>query len=375
MLALAGLGAGSLLSFMAACGSVNEPFVIVVGGVDAGADDGATTDASSDDAATDATVQDSGPDGSVQDASVDATVTDAGADAAADAAADAGQDSAIVDAGPVLADGSSVVTVGDAQVIIPPLDPTLLGDGGIVVSDGGLANADGGALTPRQFRDLVNGITCQRASECCCPGCSAVDLATPGAGFSQSKCTATTGLGASGIQRILLGNESIPAANLVQSPTALAQCLSLLNVTLTSCQSLTASNVKTLRAVCLDAYRSSVTVGGRCINSYDCSMPARCVTEDGGQVCRPLAAQGEVCAFSNDCSSRSVQGIPPNYCKQGDGGFSCQPYLGIDEVCPFDTACGAGACTVRSDGIKRCSASLPFAALGDPASFCTAYAP
>ena len=368
MLALAGLGAGSLLSFMAACGSVNEPFVIVVGGVDAGADDGATTDASSDDAATDATVQDSGPDGSVQDASVDATVTDAGADAAADA----GQDSAIVDAGPVLADGSSVVTVGDAQVIIPPLDPTLLGDGGIVVSDGGLANADGGALTPRQFRDLVNGITCQRASECCCPGCSAVDLASPG-GFSQSKCT--TGLGASGIQLILTGNELISPTNIVENRTSQAQCLALLNSALTICQSISASTIAQLRAICLSTFTSTLTIGAQCATGYDCPINTRCATSDGGFSCQVLVPLGGTCVSNNDCSTRAIQGVPAAFCNPSDAGKTCSGYLTEGDVCPYNAACGAGACTLRSDGTKRCSSVLPFAAQGDPASYCTTFAP
>ena len=374
MLALAGLGAGSLLSFMAACGSVNEPFVIVVGGVDAGADDGATTDASSDDAATDATVQDSGPDGSVQDASVDATVTDAGADAAADAAADAGQDSAIVDAGPVLADGSSVVTVGDAQVIIPPLDPTLLGDGGIVLSDGGLANADGGALTPREFRDLVNGITCQRASECCCPGCSAVDLATPGAGFSQSKCT--TGLGANGIQFITIGNETISVSKLTTNPVASAQCLSLLNQTLSSCQSLDAQKIAALRGVCLSAYVSSNQLGDSCTGTYDCAPGNRCRANDAGALtCLSLRSVGDPCVGNADCSFRAVSGIPANYCRFSDAGNSCRPFTGVGQPCSNVTECGSAVCLAGVDGVKRCTASLPFAAQGEPASYCVTYAP
>ncbi len=374
MLALAGLGAGSLLSFMAACGSVNEPFVIVVGGVDAGADDGATTDASSDDAATDATVQDSGPDGSVQDASVDATVTDAGADAAADAAADARQDSAIVDAGPVLADGSSVVTVGDAQVIIPPLDPTLLGDGGISLSDGGLVAADGGTLTPRAFRDLVNGITCQRAQECCCPGCSAVDLATPGAGFSQSKCT--TGLGSNGIQRVLFGNETIPAGNLATNTFAMAQCVALLNDAVSTCQSLTSSKVSVLRSVCLQSFNSTRPIGEPCNLAFDCQMPARCGSVDGGaKTCQPLVSEGSTCAAGSDCTPRGIQGTPPLFCNPGDAGPTCTGYLAPGEACPFESACGSGTCIIAADQVKRCSASLPFAALGDPASYCTAYTP
>jgi hypothetical protein len=365
---LAGLGAASLLSLLAACGDPSEPFVIVLGGTDAGEDGGEIVDASSD-----ATVP---SDGSVQDASNDAaddaTVQDTGADAGTDAGADGGTD-AHVDAGASTPDGSTVVTIGDAQVTIPALDPSLLGDGGIRVSDGGLAGADGGTLTPREFRDLVNGITCQRAQECCCPGCSASDLATPGAGFSQSKCT--TGLGAIGPQLVLVGNESIPSASLVADPAAALQCLSLLNAALVSCQSLESAKVADLRAVCLRSFVSNKALGSVCANAYDCAMPARCRAADGGALtCLPMLSAGDVCTGSSDCSARTVQGTPPNYCTGGDGG-TCQPYIVTDAVCSNDFSCGAGACTTRADGSKRCSTSLPFAAVGDPASFCTKYAP
>jgi hypothetical protein len=343
------------LAFLAACGSVNETFTINVNTLDAGSDSGPATDAtvadgSAPDASSDATV----PDGSVQDAQVDA-------------GADAGP-------GPVVPDGGSVVIVGDAAVVIPPLDPGLLGaaDGGIVISDGGLANADGGALTPRQFRDLVNGITCQRVSECCCPGCSAAEQAQT---ISKPRCE--TGLGAAGLQNVLIGNELIPAGSLTVNAVAQSQCIALLNGTVASCQGLRASDVATLRAVCLNSYGSSKAVGEACSNAYDCKMPARCINVDGGVgTCAELAQAGEACSFSNDCTARAVQGTPPNWCQTLDAGVKrCAPFLTDEAICPFDIACGAGACTSRTDGAKRCSNSLPFAAQGDPASFCQRFTP
>ncbi len=357
--AWAGLGASSLLAFLAACGSVNETFTINVNTLDAGSDsgpapsdatvaDGSTPDASSD-AASDATV----PDGSVQDAQVDA-------------ARDAGS-------GPVVPDGGSVVIVGDAAVVIPPLDPALLGgaDGGIVLNDGGLANADGGALTPQQFRDFVNSIACNRASECCCPGCSESESASA---FSKSKCA--TGLGSVGLQSILTGNEAIPAARVAVNAQALAQCVSLLNGTLSSCRSLSATAVASLRSVCQRAFESSNGIGAACSNVFDCSGNARCRPNDGGaNVCQPLLGLGDPCVGNSDCSARVVSGNPPRYCAPADAGATCQPYKQTDEACSSSIECGAGACTARQDGSRRCSDSLPFAAVGDPASFCTSFSP
>jgi len=358
-----------LLSLLAACGDPSEPFVIVLGGTDAGEDGGEIVDASSD-----ATVP---SDGSVQDASndaaADATVQDTGVDAGTDAGTDAGAD-AHVDAGPSTPDGSTVITIGDAQVTIPALDPSLLGDGGIRVSDGGLVGADGGTLTPRAFRDLVNGITCQRAQECCCPGCSASDLATPGAGFSQSKCT--TGLGASGFQLIMTGNELIATSNLAVNATAQAQCLALLNAALTTCQGVSSQTVGTLRSVCLTAYTSTLPFGSSCVTDYDCPVNSRCSAADGGKRCQDLVAIGNTCASNNDCSTRGVQGIPPAFCNPTDAGRVCSGYFSENAVCPYNAACGTGACTLRDDaGTKRCSSTLPFAQVGDPASYCTSYAP
>ncbi len=354
--AWAGVGASSLLAFLAACGSVSESFVIVTttdAGADAATDSDATVPDAQADAASDAASDATLGDGSLQDAQVDAGAADTGS-------------------GPVVPDGGSVVIVGDAAVVIPPLDPALLGgaDGGIVLSDGGLANADGGALTPRQFRDLVNGITCQRISECCCPGCSATEQAQT---VSQSKCS--SGLGASGLQLILTGNELITLTNLITNPTAQVNCLSLLNSALTSCQSISAATVSNLRAICLSTFTSSLTAGSTCSSSYDCPLNSRCAAADGGFACQPLVPLGGSCGSNNDCSTRAIQGIPPAFCNPTDAGRTCSGYLAEGEVCPYSAACGAGACTVRSDGVKRCSSTLPFAAQGDPASFCTTFAP
>ncbi len=351
--AWAGLGASSLLAFLTACGSVSEDFKIIVVTPDAGQDAAPSEDATVADAATDAasdaTSDATIPDGSVQDAQVDAGV----------------------DAGLVVPDGGSVIMVGDAAVVIPPLDPSLLGDGGLRLSDGGLANADGGALTPRQFRDLVNGITCQRISECCCPGCTTAEQAQT---VSAAKCA--SGLGANGLLRILFGNENIPTASLRVNSVAMIQCLSLVNNVTQTCQSIQADQVATLRAVCLDAFASSAPIGSSCNLAFDCAMPARCASLDGGaKTCQPLASEGEACVSGSDCTPRGVQGTPPLFCRTVDAGTVCAPYLRTGEVCPFESACGSNTCIVSSDSQKRCSSTLPFAAQGDPASYCTSFAP
>lgn len=372
---LAGLGAASLLSLLAACGDPSEPFVIVLGGTDAGEDGGEIVDASSD-----ATVP---SDGSVQDASndaaADATVQDTGVDAGTDAGTDAGA----VDAGPSIPDGNTVVTIGDAQVTIPALDPALLGDGGIRVSDGGLAGADGGTLTPREFRDLVNGITCQRAQECCCPGCSASDLATPGVGFSQSKCT--TGLSSSGLLRVLFGNESIPAGNLVANPTAMARCLAVVNQAVLSCQSISADNVRIMRTVCLDSYNSNLVLGSVCTSSFQCQMPARCagaVTDagaDAGKTCQALVSAGGNCVSSTECTPRGMQGTPPLFCNLAAPPAQCTGFRAAGETCASEGDCGFGTCPAAAvdGGVRRCSSTLPFASQdpNDNASFCKLYTP
>jgi hypothetical protein len=339
------------LAFLAACGSVNETFEIKVVTVDAGPK-------------ADVTV----PDGDLPETGpadtgplADVTVPDVGAPDTG--APDTGS-------GPVVPDGGSVVMVGDAAVVIPPFDPALIADGGIVISDGGLANADGGALTPRQFRDLVNGITCQRISECCCPGCSAADQATI---VSRTKCE--TGLGANGLQLILTGNEFISAASRVIVPSAQTQCLALLDSALRSCASLRAEAIRNLRAVCLDSYRATIAAGAPCFNAFDCQTGLRCVTADGGRTCQPLAPIGASCVSNNDCSTRGIQGIPPAFCNPADGGSTCSAYFAEGERCPYNAACGGGACIVSLDGTNRCSNTLPFASTSDPASFCTGFAP
>lgn len=351
--AWAGLGASSLLAFLTACGSVNETFEIKVNGADSGTDSGPSpsdatvADASAPDATSDATV----PDGSVQDAQVDAAV-------------DAGS-------GPVVPDGGSIIMVGDAAVVIPPLDPGLLGDGGIRLSDGGLANADGGALTPRQFRDLVNGITCQRISECCCPGCTAGEQAQT---VSRTKCA--DGLGSNGFQLSLNNNERIPEATLRSNTVAQAQCIALLNQVIASCQSTPAELTAALRGTCLRTFVSANGIGDSCSDFGDCASGAFCSFADAGSgTCRAVKNTGESCATTNECSYRGVSGAPPNYCNSTDAGATCAPYRAEGDLCTASSQCGAGACTVRTDGTRRCSNTLPFAATGDPASFCTRFAP
>jgi hypothetical protein len=356
--AWAGLGASSLLAFLTACGSVSEDFKIIVVTPDAGQDAAPSEDATVADAATDAasdaTSDATIPDGSVQDAQVDAGV-------------DAGS-------GPVVPDGGSIVIVGDAAVVIPPLDPTLLGgaDGGIVISDGGLANADGGALTPRQFRDLVNGITCQRISECCCPGCTTAEQAQT---VSRTKCE--TGLGSAGLQFITFGNETIPTQNLVTNGARLASCLSLLNSTMLRCATLQAADILTLRRVCLDGYGSTVALGGICANNNDCEMPAFCATQDAGKACVPLRGVGESCTASQQCSARAFRGEPPFACRAApnDAGLQCLPYIASGATCSFDFECGTGLCAADSNGVKRCNDTLPFASQSDPSSYCTTFRP
>ena len=350
--AWAGLGASSLLAFLTACGSVNESFTINVGSPDAGQDAAPSEDATVADAATDAasdaTSDATIPDGSVQDAQVDAGV----------------------DAGLVVPDGGSVIMVGDAAVVIPPLDPSLLGDGGLRLSDGGLANADGGALTPRQFRDLVNGITCQRISECCCPGCSAAEQAQT---ISPTKCSAA--FGSSGFRQILSGNEDIPDSRLVRDPRALAQCLALLNDSLTSCRSVSALKVASLRAICLTAITSSNTADSPCVGPADCPLGFVCRASDAGTPkCQSVLATDDRCLVTNDCTFRGVSGSPPNYCRTADGGATCVPYGTEGEVCAANVECGAGACAAGGDGVRRCSNALAFANLdpSDTSSFCNA---
>ena len=352
--AWAGLGASSLLAFLTACGDVNEDFKIIVvtpdAGQDAAPEDDATVPDGSADAAADATSDATMPDGSVQDAQIDAGV----------------------DAGLVVPDGGSIVIVGDAAVVIPPLDPGLLGgaDGGIVISDGGLANADGGALAPRQFRDLVNGITCQRISECCCPGCSASEQAQV---VSPTKCA--NGFGANGLSFSLFANEAIPTTNLVYDGAVAARCLSLLNSALSSCRSLSADSLLTFRTVCLGTFQSSQRIGDQCANVADCAGAAVCRTNVGGQTCAPAANIGAACTNSLDCSARGVSGNPAAYCATTDAGRSCAAYLPVGSECPFDIACGAGVCIPDSLGVKRCSNVLPFASAADPSSYCVQFSP